>query len=415
MNLSPSFNLESLNLDIESYNKEELMQILRIPNDYNKEQITKNKNSLQDKINKLSIDNSKKYSYLLFLDNAEKKLLNNYFNSNGQSEQEIMINSLTNMQLKNNTISNYDSNFIIENKSIVHNPLKNVTVGQYNDNIRIKHVSVNSIFRPNYYNTQSSNFSITLPETINNAISMRLSSMNFPFSSMYNISNELENNTFSITDNSSNHTLQVDLSDGFYMINGDLYGSQQISFVNNIQRKITNVGFDISLNYDNLNNKFYFTNNSADISYSLDFTNNDKPLTLGLGWLLGLRAGSYILDKNSTLYAEASNSNNNMEGPFIKRNFYLSINDFQNNTVNKFSSAFSESLLPDNIICSFNFDNLYYINNAETIDRTRYYDGPTQINKLSFTIYDDYGRIVNLNNNDWSCVLTFEHYRAVQN
>ena len=51
----------------------------------------------------------------------------------------------------------------------------------------------------------------------------------------------------------------------------------------------------------------------------------------------------------------------------------------------------------------------------EIVDRTRYYDGPTQINKLLFTIYDEYGRIVNLNYNDWSCVLTFEHYNAIKN
>tara|TARA_R110002074_G_scaffold319169_1_gene489588 strand:- start:58 stop:1308 length:1251 start_codon:yes stop_codon:yes gene_type:complete len=414
-NLSSSFNLESLNLDIETYNKEELMQILKLPNDYSTDQVTKNKNSLQDKINKLSIDNSKKYSYLLFLDNAEKKLLNNYFNSNGQSTQEAMVNSLTNMELKNNIISNYDSNFIIENKSIIHNPLKNVTVGQYNDNIRIKHVSVNSIFRPNYYNTQSSNFSIILPETINNVTSMRLSSMNFPFSSMYNISNELENNTFSITDNSSNLKHNIDLSDGLYTIIGELFEPSEISLFNIIQTKITNINIDISLSYHSLSKKFYFTNNNPDLSYSLDFTNNDKPLTLGVGWLLGFRAGSYILDKNSRLYAEASNLNSSMESPSIQRDFYLSINDFQNNTVNKFSSAFSESLLPSNIICSFNFAYIYYVNNSDTVDRTRYYDGPTQINKLSFTIYDNYGRIVNLNNNDWSCVLTFEHYRAVQN
>mgnify|MGYP003665784608 FL=1 len=327
-NLSSSFNLESLNLDIETYNKEELMQILKLPNDYSTDQVTKNKNSLQDKINKLSIDNSKKYSYLLFLDNAEKKLLNNYFNSNGQSTQEAMVNSLTNMELKNNIISNYDSNFIIENKSIIHNPLKNVTVGQYNDNIRIKHVSVNSIFRPNYYNTQSSNFSIILPETINNVTSMRLSSMNFPFSSMYNISNELENNTFSITDNSSNLKHNIDLSDGLYTIIGELFEPSEISLFNIIQTKITNINIDISLSYHSLSKKFYFTNNNPDLSYSLDFTNNDKPLTLGVGWLLGFRAGSYILDKNSRLYAEASNLNSSMESPSIQRDFYLSINDF---------------------------------------------------------------------------------------
>ena len=277
MNLSPSFNLESLNLDIESYNKEELMQILRIPNDYNKEQVTKNKNSLQDKINKLSIDNSKKYSYLLFLDNAEKKLLNNYFNNNGQSEQEIMINSLTNMDLKNNTITNYDSNFIIENKSIVHNPLKNVTVGQYNDNVRIKHVSVNSIFRPNYYNTQSSNFSITLPESINNVISMRISSINIPIQSIYNISEELGNNKFKI--NSSD----ISLADGYYSFTND--GSNSI--ITELHAKHHSI-IDISIN--SINNRVSITSPSPIIFAS---ENSTVPLTLTVGWLLGFRAGSY--------------------------------------------------------------------------------------------------------------------------
>lgn len=391
MNLSPSFNLESLNLDIESYNKEELMQILRIPNDYNKEQVTKNKNSLQDKINKLSIDNSKKYSYLLFLDNAEKKLLNNYFNSNGQSEQEIMINSLTNMKLKNNTISNYDSNFIIENKSIVHNPLKNVTVGQYNDNVRIKHVSVNSIFRPNYYNTQSSNFSITLPETINNVISMRISSVNIPIQSIYNISEELGNNAFTIDG------IDISLIDGYYTFTND--GSNSI--ISEL-KKSPNNSLIPEISISPITNRVSISA-SSHISFASE--NSTTPLTLTLGWLLGFRAASY---NTSVAIAEAPIANK-------PREFYIAINDFQNNAVNKFSSAFSESLLPDNIITKINQKNDSSIINQETIDRTRYYDGPTQINKLSFTIYDEYGRIVNLNNNDWSCILTFEHYRAVQN
>ena len=392
MNLSPSFNLESLNLDIESYNKEELMQILRIPNDYNKEQVTKNKNSLQDKINKLSIDNSKKYSYLLFLDNAEKKLLNNYFNNNGQSEQENMINSLTNMELKNNTISNYDSNFIIENNSIVHNPLKNVTVGQYNDNTRIKHVSVNSIFRPNYYNTQSSNFSITLPETINNVISMRISSINIPVYSIYNISEELGNNKFKVDGS------YISLSGGYYSFTND--GSNSI--ISELKKSPNNsLISDISINP--ITNKVSITTSSSPIKFADE--NSTAPLTLTLGWLLGFRAASYT---RSSIIGEAPISNKSRE-------FYIAINDFQNNAVNKFSSAFSESLLPDNIITKINYKDEFNSTMEETIDRTRYYDGPTQINKLSFTIYDEYGRIVNLNNDDWSCVLTFEHYRAVQN
>lgn len=402
MSLSSNFNLESLNLDIETYNKEELIQILKLPNDYTSEMINKNKNSLQDKINKLSIDNSKKYTYLLFLDNAEKKLQSFSFNLFNDDATKTL--TCSNTQLTNNNISTYDSNFIIENKSITHAPLKNITVGQYNDNLRIKHVSINSVFRPNYYNTQSSNFTITLPESLNNIISMRISSINIPFDSIYNITEELENNIFTITSNSGTST-DISLDDGFY--SSDICANNSI--ITALNDQVSSI--DISFSIDPINRKVLIKNSSTNTNdFSLNFTsNNDNiPLTLKLGWFLGFRAGKYDGETEYTSEAPITNTNNS-------RNFYIAINDYQNNNINKFSSAFSESLLPDNIITQINTKKELNQSMEEPIDRTRHYDGPTQINKLTFTIYDEYGRVVSLNNSDWSCVLTFEHYRAVKN
>ena len=147
---------------------------------------------------------------------------------------------------------------------------------------------------------------------------------------------------------------------------------------------------------------------SSNFSLNFALSNNNIPLSLKLGWFLGFRAGIYSDAKSYTSEAPITNTNNS-------RDFYIAINDYQNNNINKFSSAFSESLLPDNIITKINTQKEVNNSMEEPIDRTRYYDGPTQINKLTFTIYDEYGRIVSLNNNDWSCVLTFEHYRAVKN
>lgn len=393
MSLSSNFNLESLNLDIETYNKEELIQILKLPNDYTSDMISKNKNSLQDKINKLSIDNSKKYTYLLFLDNAEKKLQS--FNLFNDDATKSLTCSTT--QLNNNNISTYDSNFIIENKSITHAPLKNITVGQYNDNLRIKHVSINSVFRPNYYNTQSSNFTITLPESLNNIISMRISSINIPFDSIYNITKELGNNTFTITSNGGPST-DISLADGFY--SSDICANNSI--INILNSKNLN-----TFSIDPISKKVLIEESS---NFSLNFasSNDNIPLTLKLGWFLGFRAGIYSHATEYTSEAPITNTNNS-------RDFYIAINDYQNNNINKFLSAFSESLLPDNIITKINTQNEVNKSMEEAVDRTRYYDGPTQINKLTFTIYDEYGRVVSLNNSDWSCVLTFEHYRAVKN
>ena len=400
MSLSSNFNLESLNLDIETYNKEELIQILKLPNDYTSDMISKNKNSLQDKINKLSIDNSKKYTYLLFLDNAEKKLQSfNLFNDGTTKSL-----TCSNTQLSNNNISTYDSNFIIENKSITHAPLKNITVGQYNDNLRIKHVSINSVFRPNYYNTQSSNFTITLPESLNNIISMRISSINIPFDSIYNITQELGNNRLTLKTDTN---INIDLSDGFY--SSDICANNSIITILNKQMSDNNNLILFSI--DPFTKKVLIKDlatGTSDFNIMCHNSDDSIPLTLKLGWFLGFRAGTYYGETEYTSEAPITHTNNS-------RTFYIAINDYQNNNINKFSSAFSESLLPDNIITKINTQKEVNNSMEEAVDRTRYYDGPTQINKLTFTIYDEYGRVVSLNNNDWSCVLTFEHYRAVKN
>ena len=40
--------------------------------------------------------------------------------------------------------------------------------------------------------------------------------------------------------------------------------------------------------------------------------------------------------------------------------------------------------------------------------RTREYFGAVDIQKLQITMYDEYGRIINLNNMDWSFTLEFD-------
>ena len=42
------------------------------------------------------------------------------------------------------------------------------------------------------------------------------------------------------------------------------------------------------------------------------------------------------------------------------------------------------------------------------LNRTREYFGPVNIQKLEIKVYDEYGRILDLNNMDWSFTLAFE-------
>ena len=42
------------------------------------------------------------------------------------------------------------------------------------------------------------------------------------------------------------------------------------------------------------------------------------------------------------------------------------------------------------------------------MNRSREYFGPVDIQNLTITLYDEYGRVINLNNMDWSFTLAFE-------
>ena len=94
------------------------------------------------------------------------------------------------------------------------------------------------------------------------------------------------------------------------------------------------------------------------------------------------------------------------------------IDDYNNNVNNYYISAYSDSINNRNILARINISNggnakgLYQSTETDgfssQINRSRNYFGPVNIEKLRITLYDDYGRIINLNNMDWSFVLELE-------
>lgn len=101
---------------------------------------------------------------------------------------------------------------------------------------------------------------------------------------------------------------------------------------------------------------------------------------------------------------------------------YIAIDDFQANSKNYFTLA-TESLLSPNIIARINIgmlleekkkNNSNLINTGAAIDfltnqkNIREYFGPTNVNRLKISLIDEYGELLNLNDRDWSFLLTFE-------
>jgi len=135
-----------------------------------------------------------------------------------------------------------------------------------------------------------------------------------------------------------------------------------------------------------------------------------QPMPLKLGWQLGFRLGTYGL--NEIAISEGICL---ITGP---RYIYFCVNEFSNAANNYFKAAFSESILSPHILGRINYAKLeqdagvFRLGEDDdyntSLNRTREYFGPIEIQKLHFQILDEYGRVVRFNNMDWSCALMFD-------
>jgi hypothetical protein len=136
------------------------------------------------------------------------------------------------------------------------------------------------------------------------------------------------------------------------------------------------------------------------------YGNQDRqtPLPLKLGWIMGYREGYY---KGS--YQYVSEGIVNLIGP---RYIYLVVDDFNNSVNDGFYGAFTSSILNKNILARISLQgsvfNLLNQNNFNLITSPRQYFGPVDIQKLQVQLLDEYGRILDLNNMDYSFCLSFQ-------
>ena len=147
----------------------------------------------------------------------------------------------------------------------------------------------------------------------------------------------------------------------------------------------------------------------------------DTNIQLRLGWPLGFRVAQYVCGNNNTAAPPDENASAVSEGIVMcsgPRYAYLSIDDHQKNSGTSFIAAFANSSLDNNIITRINLSavlegvGVYKSSNDpglhNQLNRTREYFGPVDIARLTIKLYDEYGRVIDLNNMDWSFSLSFE-------
>ena len=236
---------------------------------------------------------------------------------------------------------------------------------------------------------------------------MSISNIQIPLS-CYSISKSLNNNSFTISYNNNTHT--ITLPDGNYSSQFKDHAASIELVINKliINSNIPDISNNVRFCIDRISGKSVFTtDNSGQLNIDFTMNENTNPLSFKLGWLLGYRAGRY------TGPSIVSEGICHITG---SKYIFLGINDYQNSGANNFIANFSESTLPSNIITRFNIDfskeeNGVYTSTLDTDlnnnmnNNYREYFGPVDIQKLTFTLYDHFGRIIDLNFMDWSLVL----------
>ena len=274
------------------------------------------------------------------------------------------------------------------------NPINIKTVKQY--------ISIDSRFRPNYYNSKSTNFELNLPNSYSNILSMSLSQVSLP-ASYYSISKELGNSTFIIT--VAGVDTRISVPDGNYA-----------PFSTTIPLFSPALPGGVTFTIDAVSGRATFTSatNAFIITFNVDSNFNidpNTPLPLRCGWQLGFRCGSYTVPINGLCISEGICM---ITGPQYA---FLSINDYQMNEYQSYSAMYSSSVLQKNILDRLELSSstqqimngeLFCVINPTKTSSVRTYFGPVNINRLKIGLYDEYGRVLDLNNMDWSFVLELE-------
>jgi hypothetical protein len=428
----------NFDLNISNYKKSELEDIFELPSKYDRAIIEAKETKLRENIfSDNSINDTTRSKTIAFLQEAKKILILNVSVSPSNPTIAQAVPPVTSeafpgsILLKQSTLTSENgSAFLIEKPDTTFsnsfpsefyqgtiNPLKKRTTRQY--------LNIDTRFRENYYSTQSTNYHFDLPIKFSNVMTMQLTAFEFP-NVCYAISRQLGNNFFTLT-LTLNDTTTV--STVITISSGNYTPAAIITYLNNymatvaslVSSQFTHVLFSVNsdsthsgtgqmvVNVDTASSNI----NTITINFQADKSGNpdyNTPLPLKLGWMFGFREGIYI---NNTTYV--SEGLVDLSG---SRYIYLVVDDYNNNVNNSFYSAFNASILNKNILARISIlgtalnnavvFNTLAQNNLNVLSNIRYYFGPVDIQKLNIQLLDEYGRIIDLNNMDYSFCITFQ-------
>jgi hypothetical protein len=408
----------SFDLNISNYEMSELEDMFELPPKYNQSTVLTKEEQVRKKIQRdTKINESVKNNTINFLVRAREILIKNCETKKDTHDFDKSFNGYfhdTDGKMTKSKVKEESSSFLIEKPKtgyIDSNP-KNVFPGDinplHNETTIKKYLNIDTRFRENYYGSLSTNFGVNLPISINNVISLKLSAIELP-KTFYNISRIFGSNYFTVIRGASSK--QVTVPDGNY--DPVSLCSYLTNYMISSGAPFSDIWFTTDINNNSGSGKILASLISAPVSadpFILNFQkdssgadNKSTPLPLKLGWKMGFRNGLY---ENNTTYVTEGLPD--LSG---SKYIYLVVDDFNNNVNNGFYSAFTASVMNNNILARISlggaaFDDVHEDDSVNAYSRQ--YFGPVDINKLQIQLLDEYGRILDLNNMDYSFCLMMQ-------
>ena len=423
--------MNSMDLNISSYSVGDLKELFDLQSNYTDIEVELKAQELKDRIlSRTSVTQQIKNDTLQFITQAKNALI---------EAQNKPLKLATYEMKPPEAIKNEKQYFFQHAENLYPKTLMKPLT-----NLPSTNIVIDTRFRPNYYITQSTNFTVNLPYKLRSVTSVSLSNASMEDAMFYNVTEENGNDFFYIRAFGPDFNPSIDISQQpsqyeaykVHIPSGGYSTDNIILIINNFLQSLTHTKylqyillagnspfsggtgqqliFAISTRYYTINAlgpSGEVIHNTPNFTFELDFQANRDgepdyftPLASKLGWSLGFRNGRYI--NNTSYLSEASCT---ATGP---RYFYVCMDDGQVNYQSSWMNAFSNSMLPSNLLGRISVPSTRSaVSNVQSFMRvsgSRSYFGGTGVDleKLSFQIKDEFGRILPGYNCDMVIVLT---------
>jgi len=428
--------MDQMDLEIDNYSITDLEQFFKLKNKYSESDVEQKEYEIREQLLSSGHLNKKfKRDLVVFLNEAKNRIIQSKFpvkkenlpssiyknaiidRSNVPKSQELPSSRMSNIIER--PVTNYLNVQTSEFFQGTMNPLNTRTI--------IKNITVDTRFRDRYYATASSDFMITLPMRLNKVVSMQMSAIELP-KNFYNISAEYKNNYFTMKVKYILGELLYEESkiivvpDGNYTAEGLICQLNQVLTITASDNIFNCIKFALTNDAENghgfngaktiiqiYGNDQEMIDRITEIVLHFDtdpIGNNDViHLSQKLGWILGFINIAYY---GSTVYI----SEKPIEPNTIKY-LYLAVDDFNKSVNESFITAFSKNEIKPNILARISnvgksYENMIINKEYAIVTEPRKYFGPVDIQRLHVQLFDDYGRIINMNFCDYSFCLHFK-------